>query len=360
MLPSDFFSGLKVVELAGVLAGPATGMFFAELGAEVLKIENKKSGGDVTRQWKLPIEDAQAPLSAYYCSVNWGKKTIFLDYADSDDYIYLQQILKEADIVLVNFKKGDDQRWKLDYDEVKKINPHIIYGKITGFGDTDSRAAFDVVLQAESGFMSMNGTPESGPLKMPVALIDILCAHQLKEGLLLALLHKYKTGKGSLVSVSLFDSALASLANQASNCLMSNYTPGLNGSLHPNIAPYGETFITQDKRYLVLAVGSDKQFITLCSLLNLPALASDEKFRLNAARVKYRASLYTHLSAIIATLQAEELLNLLNEHHVPAAIVRSLDEVMQAPQVEKLLLREQKDGLQTTTIRGNVFHIAFA
>ncbi|MCX6296683.1 MAG: CoA transferase, partial [Bacteroidetes bacterium] len=214
---NTIFKDLKVIELANVLAGPAVGMFFAELGAQVIKIENKSTNGDVTRSWKIAKEDQKINSSAYYASVNWNKKSMFLDLKDASDKSKIIELIKEADIVISNYKKGDDIKLGMDFETLKKTNPTLIYAHISGFGEENSRTAFDIVLQAETGFMFMNGTKESGPIKMPVALIDILAAHQLKEGVLVALIKRMQTGNGSKVSVSLYDSAIASLANQATN-----------------------------------------------------------------------------------------------------------------------------------------------
>src|ERR1700756_1614855 len=271
------FKGLKVVELASVLAGPSVGLFFAELGAEVIKIENKKTGGDVTRSWKLPTEDKTSDMSAYFLAVNFLKKHLFLDVRNNEDYTKCITQIKKADIVIVNYKKGDDKKLKLDYATLKKINPTLIYAGIQGFSDKDERVAYDLILQAESGFMSMNGTTESGPLKMPVALIDIFSAHHVKEAVLMALLKRAKTNKGSFISVSLFDVAVSSLANQATNWLIANHLPQRTGSLHPNIAPYGEIFQTKDGHTVTFAIGSDAQFKKLCSILQVPDLSADKK-----------------------------------------------------------------------------------
>ena len=167
--------------------------------------------------------------------------------------------------MLVFFIKRQDTReilekFGLDYNSLKEINPHLIYGNISGYGSKSSRAAYDVVLQAETGFMSINGEPNSKPLKMPVALIDVLAAHQLKEGILVALLNKEKHNMGALVEVSLYDTAVSSLKNQATNWLMGNFIPQSIGSKHPNIAPYGETFLTKDNQHIVLAIGSNNHF----------------------------------------------------------------------------------------------------
>ena len=234
---------LKVIELASVLAGPDVGMFFAELGAKVIKVENKLLNGDVTRGWKSVNEDKTAKVSAYFSSVNYNKEYIQLNLKDENDKTKVYKLIADSDIVIANFKPGDDIKLGMDYGTLKKHNSNLIYGEINGYGSQSKRAAYDVVLQAETGFMSMNGNETSGPIKMPIALIDVLAAHQLKEGLLLALLKKEKTNKGSLVEVSLYDTALSSLKNQATNWLMNKFIPQPIGSLHPNIAPYGEIFI---------------------------------------------------------------------------------------------------------------------
>ena len=203
-MSKQYLKGLKVIELASVLAGPAVAMFFAELGAEVTKIENKKTNGDITRNWKLPTEDPNASISAYYCAVNWNKKVLFLDLTDKSDRNHLISLIKEADILISNFKLSSAKRMALDYEELSKVNPRLIYAQLTGYGGESSRPAFDIVLQAEAGFLFMNGEPGGKPVRMPVALIDLLAAHQLKEGILLALLQRSQTGRGSLVSTSLF------------------------------------------------------------------------------------------------------------------------------------------------------------
>jgi crotonobetainyl-CoA:carnitine CoA-transferase CaiB-like acyl-CoA transferase len=237
MAQQDFFKGLKVVELAGVLAGPAVGMFFAELGAEVIKIENPESGGDMTRHWKLPTEKKSRRTSAYFSAVNYRKTYLFLSFKRKEDRKKIIDLVKEADIVLTNFKAGSAAKYGLDYPSLKKVNAQLIYGEISGFISNPDKVAFDLVLQAETGFMYMNGTPNSGPVKMPVALIDILAAHQLKEGILLALLKRNNTGKGSKISVSLEKSALSSLANQASNFLMEAHIPQPMEVYTPTLPP---------------------------------------------------------------------------------------------------------------------------
>jgi crotonobetainyl-CoA:carnitine CoA-transferase CaiB-like acyl-CoA transferase len=330
---------LKVVELAGVLAGPAVGMFLAELGATVIKIENPPHG-DVTRSWKSASENPENPVSAYYASVNWGKTSQFTDLKSAEGYTAVLHLLDEADVVITNFKAGDAEKLRLTPALLHARNPKLVYASISGFGDDDPRVAFDLVLQAEAGFMSMNGTAESGPLKMPVALIDVLAAHQLKEGILLALLQRASSGTGATVSVSLYDAALAALANQAGNYLMNNSIPQRTGSLHPNIAPYGETFSCADGEQVVIAAGSDRQFETLCSILGLDALAADADFSTNAQRVKNRGKLAEKMAPAFTAGTAERWLNTLSAAGVPAGRIRNLERVFSQDSARRLVLTD--------------------
>lgn len=337
MSKNNFFKDLKVVELAGVLAGPSVGLFFAEQGAEVIKIENKKTGGDVTRSWKLPSEDKNSDVSAYFLSVNFLKKHLFLDLSLENDHKKCISHIKNADVVIVNYKKGDDKKLGLDYNSLKKINPKIIYAAINGFGEDDERVAYDLILQAESGFMSMNGTAESGPVKMPVALIDILSAHHVKEAVLMALLKRNKTKKGSRIAVSLFDAAVSSLANQATNWLVAKHLPQRTGSLHPNIAPYGEILTTKDKHLVTFAIGSDTQFKKLCGLLGLDKLSSDKNYSNNQLRVKNRKALFSVLEKEVKKKTLAFLQKTTTNQGVPFAKIRNLKEVFELPEAKKLL-----------------------
>ncbi len=334
---SSFFKDLKVVELASVLAGPSAGLFFAELGAEVIKIENKKSGGDVTRSWKLPSEDKSADVSAYFLSVNFLKKHLFLDVSREEDYKKCIAHIKKADVVIVNYKKGDDKKLKLDYTSLKKINQKLIYASISGFSEEDERVAYDLILQAESGFMSMNGTEESGPLKMPVALIDVLAAHHLKEAILLALLKRNKTKQGSHVAVSLFDVAVASLVNQAANWLTAKQLPKPTGSLHPNIAPYGEIFKTKDGHTVTFAIGSDAQYIKLCGLLHILETSMDKNYLTNQLRVQNRKQLFSILDKEVKKQTLTYLQKECAKQGVPFAKIRNLKEVFELPKAKKLI-----------------------
>jgi crotonobetainyl-CoA:carnitine CoA-transferase CaiB-like acyl-CoA transferase len=342
------FQDLKVIDLSTVLAGPSVGTFFAELGARVLKIEHPQHG-DVTNTWRLKQEGDLSKQSAYYSSVNYKKELLKLNLGRDADYRIFLNELKDADILLMNFKKGDDQKLKVTPSELWKINPSLLIGKITGFGSDNDRIAYDLILQAETGFMSMNGTPQSGPVKMPVALIDVLTAHQLKEGLLLALLQR-EQGKGQLVSVSLYDAAICSLANQASNFLMEQQIPQRIGSLHPNIAPYGEIFQTQDGQLLTFAIGSDQHFDKLVTYLGLNELAQDPRFYSNMERVKNREVLFTYIASVISMKTCTELISSLLKLNVPVAKIKALDEVFQDPKALSLVRAEPINGQNTKRV----------
>jgi crotonobetainyl-CoA:carnitine CoA-transferase CaiB-like acyl-CoA transferase len=320
------FSDLRIVDLSTVLAGPSVGTFFAELGAQVIKIEHPENR-DVTRSWKLPEEDSKSEISAYFSSVNYKKEYLKLNLKIEDDRNKFLELVQSADVLLSNFKKGDEAKFNITDSVLRMLNPSLICGKINGFGSHSDRVAYDLILQAESGFMSMNGTPESGPVKMPVALIDVLAAHHLKEGLLVALLQREKDGRGRTVSVSLYDAAICSLMNQASNYLMTGKVAQRIGSLHPNIAPYGELFQTKDGATITLAIGSDVHFSKLCKHLDLNALPQDPRFQTNTKRVQHRKLLAELLQQKIIGWNAYELLAILQADFVPAGKVKAIDEV---------------------------------
>lgn len=333
-------------------------MFFAELGARVIKIENKAQGGDITRKWKLPDEDPLSSNSAYYSSVNWRKQTVFLDLEVASDRAEALELIRETDIVIANFREGSAARFGVDYPSLAALNPGLIYAQIHGFGRDDPRPAFDVVMQAETGYLSMTGEKGRDPVKMPVALIDILAAHQLKEGILIALLRRERSGSGALVSVSLWDAAIASLANQASNWLMARHIPQPMGSLHPNIAPYGEIFYCADGKALVLAVGTDRHFVLLCQCLGLPELAARPDFAENTSRVRNRSDLQDALRPAFGRFSREEIMRRLDESAVPAGRIRNLEEVFESAETKDLILTESlPDGTITKRVKTAVFHI---
>ncbi len=358
-MQNQFFKGLKVVEFASVLAGPAVGMFFAELGAEVIKIENKTTGGDVTRGWKQSSEDPASPISAYWCSVNWGKQHLFLDLNDNADRAIAIKIAAAADVVISNFKPSAARKMGFDANTLRLENPRLIYAQLNSYADPeDESPAFDAVLQAEAGFLYMNGEAERPPVKMPVAFIDILAAHQLKEAILLALLHRERTDEGSLVTTSLMESALASLANQASNYLMNGHIPQRMGTKHPNIAPYGDTFLCADGQTLLLAVGTERQFSQLCNVLGLRNLLQDLDFQTNTARVKNREKLNALLEQRIVQIGLNDAISQLRSAGVPAARIRDLKSVFEMPAAQAMVLEEKMvDGMLTKRVKTIAFKI---
>ena len=353
---NSIFKNLTVIETANVLAGPSVGMFFAELGATVIKVENINTGGDITRSWKLPSETTDSDISAYFSSVNWGKKSIGIDYSISEGYSVLIDLLRNADIFLQSFKLGDAKKFNLDYPTLQKVNDRLIYASITAFGEKDDRLGYDAILQAETGFMGMNGTGFSGPVKMPVALIDVLLAHQLKEALLIALIERLQSGHGSYNTVSLFDSGIASLVNQGANSLVGKSTPTLLGSDHPNIAPYGTTYKNYNNDLIVLAVGTNGQFESLCEILGIPNLSSDPRFETNQQRVTNRNILNKFLVTQICKWEREALLEKLRHQKVPAGAVKNLDEILENDSTKQMRLDgTQSNGSTITGLRSIAF-----
>ena len=350
----NMFDSLKVIDLSTVLAGPSVATFFAELGAEVLKIENT-SIPDVTRSWKLPTEDKNSTVSAYFSSINYKKKYIQLNLKDKADYQTFLTLIMNADILISNFKKGDEAKLNIEDATLRGINPKLIIGKINGFGTKSDRVAYDLILQAETGFMSMNGTNESGPVKMPVAFIDVLAGHQLKEGLLLALLQREKTGIAKSVTVSLYDAAVCSLVNQASNYLMGNQIPQRIGSLHPNIAPYGEIFTTKEGDLITFAIGNDVHFMKLCSFLNLSETPTDIRFVTNALRVKNRTELQNILQEKINAFPTEVILYKMLAENVPAGKIKNLEEVFSNADAQNLVREELIEGINTKRVTSIAF-----
>jgi crotonobetainyl-CoA:carnitine CoA-transferase CaiB-like acyl-CoA transferase len=340
----ELLKGQKVVEFASVLAGPAVGMFLAELGADVVKIENALTKGDSTRHWKLPGETTGGNTSAYFAAVNYGKEHLFLNLKDPVDLSKAQSLAAKADIVISNFKAGASRKLGVDYETLKQLNPRLIYAELTGFDSTPNRVAYDVVIQAECGFMGMNGTPDSGPVKLPLAFIDIFAAHHLKEGILAALYERTKTGVGRKVHCSLETCALANLGNQASNYLTAGHVAQRIGSLHPNIAPYGETFTCEDGKNIVLAIGTNKQFQKLTAILDVAELATDDRYASNPERVLNRVALQEYFTPLFAKSSRDEILQKLIEADVPCAAVKMMDEVLETSNAQSLVLEDEHDG----------------
>jgi crotonobetainyl-CoA:carnitine CoA-transferase CaiB-like acyl-CoA transferase len=348
------FSGLLVLELASVLAGPSVGQFFAELGATVLKIENTATRGDVTRTWKSRSENPETDISAYFSCANWGKRSVALNLKDPAGLEQLYHLARKADLVIASYKPGDAEKLKVDYKTLSEINEKLLYGHITGYGPGNARAGYDAVIQAESGLMYLNGQPESEPTKMPVAFVDLLAAHHLKEGLLTALYLREKTGKGRLVEISLLDAALTSLANQGTNYLVAGFNPRRSGSEHPNIVPYGTVFKTGNGKEMILAIGDDRQFASLCEVLGKPDLAADERFSRNTARVLHRDLLNAELRTLIGGFELKNLLSELHTRYVPAGAVKNVAEALAVPEADSLRFKnpgQELQGLKTVAFR---------
>ena len=345
---------LVVIDASSILAGPSVATFFAELGAKVIKIEHPINH-DATRNWMLPSEDSSSRVPAYFSSVNYLKEYIKLDLTNSEDHSAFSDIIKSADILITNFKKTDYEKLNILDEQLFAVNRSLIIGKITGYGEASDRVAFDLILQAETGHMSMNGTPESGPVKLPVALIDVLAAHHLKEGILLALYNREKTGKGKTINISLYDAAVSSLCNQASNYLMTGEIPKRIGSLHPNIAPYGELFTTKDGATITFAIGSNAHFQKLCEILDLNYLANDLKFSDNQNRVIHREELYVPIQEKVATFLTKELLKTLKAVNVPVGKVKNLEEVFEEEAAKKLVRTEIIGGRVTKRVTSVLF-----
>ncbi|WP_229725036.1 CaiB/BaiF CoA transferase family protein [Hymenobacter baengnokdamensis] len=353
------FAGLRVLELASVLAGPQVGQFFAELGADVLKVEPPT--GDVTRSWRTPGDDPDSSVSAYFAAANWGKSSVVLDLTQPAAQAELLRLAAAADVLIASYKPGDAEKFGLSYAPLAAGNPRLIYAHLTGYGPASPRVGYDAVLQAETGFMHLNAaSPADPPQKMPVALIDLLAAHQLKEGILTALYQREQTGRGALIEVSLLDSALASLANQGATWLVTGHDPVPLGSGHPGIVPYGTVYRAADGQRLVLAVGTDAQFRQLCLVLMRPHWANEPRFSTNPERVRHRKALEELLLMRIAELNGVALLHELARLGVPAGAVRSVGEALSQEAAQTMLLPPAPPyfpyaGLRTVAFRSSAW-----
>lgn len=344
---------LLVIELASVLAGPSVGMWLAELGARVIKVENHRRGGDVTRSWKLKSESPSETRPAYFSAVNWGKESVGVDLKSPEGLQLMQELVAKADIVLASFKPGDAAKLGVSYEELRSLNERLIYADLSAYGEGDERVGFDAIIQAEAGFTYINGVPEGEAVKMPVALMDLMAAHQLKEGILLALLQRMQTGTGTLVRTSLIGAGLASLANQATNWLVAGQIPERMGSDHPNIVPYGSIFQTADGKGIVLAVGNDRQFGGLCTVLGAPEWAGDPRFKQNSDRVQHREALKKSLAAAIAAWERDALLAALREAKVPAGAVYNMREALEQTAAQGMLLEgPSRKGVRSIALEG--------
>jgi crotonobetainyl-CoA:carnitine CoA-transferase CaiB-like acyl-CoA transferase len=316
--------GVKVVDLSRILAGPLSTMTLADFGAEVLKVES--SSGDETRAWQPPVTDDG--VSTYYSAVNRNKRSIVADFNDPLDLDRLVGLIREADVLVENFRPGVLSKFGLAFEQLRTINPGLVYCSISGFGDLQGRhlPGFDLLVQALGGLMSITGEPDGAPTKVGVALVDVLAAQNATTGILLALREREHSGQGQHVKISLLTSLLSGLTNQASGTLATGKAPGRLGNAHPSIAPY-ETFETADG-VLAIGVGNDRQFACLAEQLQLGDLTRDPRFRTNALRVENRADLKELIEAALRTRGASEWQDRLMASGVPAGKVNSVLEAI--------------------------------
>ncbi|WP_297990977.1 CaiB/BaiF CoA-transferase family protein [uncultured Anoxybacillus sp.] len=321
--------GIRVVDLTRVLAGPYATMILGDLGADVIKVE-APGGSDDTRFWGPPFQNG---MSAYYAAVNRNKRNITINLKEEKGKETIRRLVKTADVFIHNFKTGTMERLGLGYDELSPINPKLIYCSITGFGETGPYhhlAGYDYIIQAMSGWMSINGTEQSGPLKVGVAVTDIFTGLYAAIAVQAALIAREKTGRGQKIDLSLFDCAISTLVNVASNYFMSGEVPKPLGNDHPNIVPYS-TYEASDGLFVV-AVGNDRQFQALCELLEDQTIGADERFRTNASRVAHRHELNDRLNKELKKKTRAEWQQLFEQKGIPCGPVYTIHEAFQHPQ----------------------------
>ena len=322
--PGGPLAGVRVADFSRVLAGPYATMTLADFGADVVKVESP--AGDDTRHWIPPVDAAGG--STYFGGVNRNKRSVVLDLADAAGLDEARRLAASADVVVENFRPGVMERFGLDYEHVRAANPAVVYCSITGFGTGDGAAlaGYDLLVQAVGGLMSITGEPDGEPSKVGVALVDVLTGQNAVAGILLALRERDRSGAGQCVEVNLLQSLLAALTNQASSTLATGLPPRRMGNQHPSIAPYA-VFRAAD-RELVIAVGNDKQFRALATVLGRPALADDVRFSTNADRVAHRDELRAALERGLAAASAGHWVDRLTRAGVPAGLVNDVAEAI--------------------------------
>ena len=344
---SGALSHIRVLDLSRVLAGPWAGQIFGDLGAEVIKVERPGSGDD-TRHWGPPyIKDAEGNDSreaAYFQSANRNKQSLTLDFTQPEGQRLVRELVAQCDVLLENFKVGGLAAYGLDYEPLKAINPRLIYCSITGFGQSGpyaKRAGYDFMIQGLGGLMSLTGRPEgeegAGPMKVGVALTDILTGLYATVGVLAALNQREQSGVGQHIDVALLDVQVACLANQAMNYLATGVSPKRLGNAHPNIVPY-QDFPSADGNF-ILAVGNDGQFRKFCEVAGIANLADDSRFVTNKARVAHRAELIPLLRQATVFKTTAQWIEQLEKAGVPCGPINDLQQVFADPQVQARGLR---------------------
>ncbi len=334
-------SHIRVLDLSRVLAGPLATQYLADLGAEVIKVEPPGKGDD-TRHWgppfAVPPKDGVPGIAAYFMCVNRGKKSVTIDLTKPEGQALLRDLAAKSDVMIENFKVGGLKKYGLDYASVKKINPRIVYCSITGFGQDGpyaNRAGYDFVVQGMGGLMSVtgqpDGTPGAAPMKVGVAISDEMSGMNALSGILAALIGREKSGEGSYLEVSLLESTVHALINQASNYLVSGDVPVRLGNDHPTIVPYS-ALPTRDG-HIILAIGNDGQFQRFCEAAGIAHLATDPKFAINSQRIANRVELLALISARLTQETSAYWIDLLESRAVPCGPIYRMDEMFQDPHV---------------------------
>ncbi|MEO1647514.1 MAG: CaiB/BaiF CoA-transferase family protein [Pseudomonadota bacterium] len=343
-------AGLKVLELARVLAGPFAGQILADLGADVLKVESPE--GDGTRQWGPPWVTRAGPdgtphrEAAYYHACNRGKRSIVADFKNTNDLAKVQELAREADVIIENFKTGSLAKFKLDYSTISASNPGVVYCSITGFGQTGPRAheaGYDFVIQGMSGFMSITGDPDGDPVKMGTSISDLSTGIWAANGIQAALLMRARTGKGQHVDMSLMDASVGLLANQATYYFTTGKNPPRMGNAHAQVAPYGVYPVSDG--HVILAPANDRLFARLMQVLKLDALTNDPRFDTNAQRVTNAGELDDLIARVTKAWSKQALLEACHAAGVPAGPINTLDEVFADPQTRARGMRVDLGGM---------------
>jgi crotonobetainyl-CoA:carnitine CoA-transferase CaiB-like acyl-CoA transferase len=349
--------GIRVIELARILAGPWAGQLLADLGADVIKVENP-DGGDDTRKWGPPFvtgKDGENLSAAYYHSTNRGKRSIAVDFSKPEGAEIVRRLVATADVLIENFKLGGLKKYGLDYESLRKINPRLVYCSITGFGQDGPYAArpgYDFIIQGMAGMMSITGEPGREPQKAGVAISDIFTGLYAVIAIQAALRHVEKTGEGQHIDMALFDTQISVLGNQNLNYLVSGKAPVQMGNAHMNIAPY-EVLPVRDG-HIILAVGNDSQFRAFCNVVGLQELASHPDYATNPARVANRAALRERIIAALESWDRERLLKELEAANVPASPINNIAEMFADPQTIARGMRMDLDdghGNQLPSVR---------
>jgi crotonobetainyl-CoA:carnitine CoA-transferase CaiB-like acyl-CoA transferase len=334
-MPPPPLAGIRVIELARILAGPWAGQLLADLGADVIKVENP-DGGDDTRKWGPPFvmgHDGENLSAAYYHSTNRGKRSIALDFSSPEGAETVRRLVATADVLIENFKLGGLKKYGLDYDSLKAINPRLVYCSITGFGQDGPyapRAGYDFIIQGMAGMMSITGAPGGEPQKAGVAISDIFTGLYSVIAIQAALRHAERTGEGQHIDMALYDTQISVLGNQNLNYLVSGTPPVQMGNAHMNIAPY-EVLPLKDGHF-ILAAGNDGQFKRFCKVVGLDELPDDPDFATNPARVTNRARLREKLVAALASWSRDDLLPKLDAAAVPASPINDIGQMFADPQ----------------------------